>query len=61
MRVSTTPRFNRAIKKILPAEKKALDIAVKAIISAPFAGDVKKGDLLAIVVEFDGNGRLGTD
>ena len=50
MRVSTTPRFDRAIKKISSAEKRALDSAVKAIISEPFAGVMKKGDLLGVQV-----------
>ena len=50
MRVLTTPRFDRAIKKISPAEKKVLDSAVKVIISKPFAGEMKKGDLLGVQV-----------
>ncbi|MBP7943261.1 MAG: type II toxin-antitoxin system RelE/ParE family toxin [Polynucleobacter sp.] len=50
MRVSTTPRFDRAIKKISPAEKKTLDSAVKQIISEPFIGEMKKGDLLGVQV-----------
>ncbi|OYY17707.1 MAG: addiction module toxin RelE [Polynucleobacter sp. 24-46-87] len=50
MRVLTTPRFDRAIKKISPAEKKALDSAVKDITSKPFVGDMKKGDLLGVQV-----------
>jgi hypothetical protein len=50
MRISTTPRFDRAIKKISPAEKKTLDSAVKAIISEPFVGDMMKGDLLGVQV-----------
>jgi mRNA-degrading endonuclease RelE of RelBE toxin-antitoxin system len=50
MRVSTTPRFDRAIKKISPDEKKSLDSAVKAIISEPFASEMKKGDLLGAQV-----------
>jgi hypothetical protein len=50
MRVSTTPRFDRAIKKITPAEKKALDSAVKEIMSEPFSGEMKRGDLLGVQV-----------
>ena len=50
MRVLTTPRFDRATKKISPAEKKTLDSAVKEIISEPFAGEKKKGDLLGVQV-----------
>jgi mRNA-degrading endonuclease YafQ of YafQ-DinJ toxin-antitoxin module len=50
MIVSTTPRFDRAIKKISPAEKKTLDRAVKSIIAEPFKGEMKKGDLSGIQV-----------
>ena len=50
MIVSTTPRFDRAIKKITPAEKKTLDAAVKSIIAEPFKGEAKKGDLSGIQV-----------
>ena len=50
MIVSTTPRFDRAIKKISPAEKKILDGVVKSIISDPFKGEMKKGDLSGIQV-----------
>lgn len=50
MIVSTTPRFDRSIKKISPAEKKSLDSAVKSIIANPFKGEMKKGDLSGIQV-----------
>jgi len=50
MIVSTTPRFDRAIKKITPAEKRTLDVAVKSIIAQPFKGEAKKGDLSGIQV-----------
>lgn len=50
MIVSTTPRFDRAIKKITPAEKKSLDAAVKIIMAEPFKGEAKKGDLSGIQV-----------
>ena len=50
MIVSTTPRFDRAIKKISLAEKKTLDRAVKSIIAEPFKGEMKKGDLSGIQV-----------
>lgn len=50
MIVSTTPRFDRAIKKISPAEKKNLDGAVKSIMVEPFKGEAKKGDLSGIQV-----------
>ena len=41
----TTPRFDRAIKKILSAEKNALDLAVKTVIANPLIGNMKTGDL----------------
>jgi mRNA-degrading endonuclease YafQ of YafQ-DinJ toxin-antitoxin module len=50
MIVSTTPRFDRAIKKISPTEKKTLDGAIKSIIAEPFKGEAKKGDLSGIQV-----------
>ena len=50
MIVFTTPRFDRAIKKISPAEKKTLDSAVKSVIAQPFKGEAKKGDLSGIQV-----------
>ena len=50
MIVSTTPRFDRAIKKISSAEKKILDSAVKSIISDPLKGEMKRGDLSGIQV-----------
>jgi mRNA-degrading endonuclease YafQ of YafQ-DinJ toxin-antitoxin module len=50
MIVSTTPPFDRSIKKISPAEKKTLDSAVKSIIADPFKGEMKKGDLSGIQV-----------
>jgi mRNA-degrading endonuclease YafQ of YafQ-DinJ toxin-antitoxin module len=50
MIVSTTPRFDRAIKKLLPTEKKALDLAVKDIVSNPSKGEMKKGDLAGVQV-----------
>jgi mRNA-degrading endonuclease YafQ of YafQ-DinJ toxin-antitoxin module len=50
MIVFTTPRLDRAIKKISPAEKKTLDSAVKSVIAQPFKGEAKKGDLSGIQV-----------
>ena len=46
----TTPRFDRAIKKILPVEKKALDLAVKTVIANPLIGEMKTGNLSGIQV-----------
>ncbi len=50
MNVLTTPRFDRAIKKISLAEKQALDSAVKAIVSESALGEMKKGDLTGVQV-----------
>ena len=50
MIVSTTPRFDRAIKKLSSTEKKVLDGAVRSIISNPSKGEMKKGDLSGIQV-----------
>lgn len=50
MMVLTTPRFDRASKKISTAEKKALDSAVRGIVAEPFKGEAKKGDLSGIQV-----------
>lgn len=50
MIVSTTPRFDRAIKKLSSSEKKVLDGAVKSIITDPSKGEMKKGDLSGIQV-----------
>ena len=50
MIASTTPRFDRAIKKISSTEKKILDGAVKSIVSDPLKGEMKKGDLSGIQV-----------
>ena len=50
MIVFTTPRFDRAIKKISPAEKKTLDATVKSIVADPSQGEMKKGDLMGIQV-----------
>jgi len=45
MIVLTTPRFDRAIKKISPPEKKAIDQVIREIVSNPQKGEMKKGDL----------------
>jgi hypothetical protein len=50
MIVLATPRFDRAIKKILPAEKRALDAAVKVLTADPAQGVMKKGDLSGVQV-----------
>jgi len=50
MRILTTPRFERAIKRLYPLEKKALDKAVNLIASKPDLGEMKKGDLAGVRV-----------
>jgi mRNA-degrading endonuclease RelE of RelBE toxin-antitoxin system len=50
MRVFTTPRFDRSVKKLHAQEKRALDEAVKAVIADTDAGELKKGDLAGLRV-----------
>jgi len=50
MKILTTPRFDRTIKKLHSQEKKSLDDAVRALISNPQAGESKKGDLSGVYV-----------
>jgi mRNA-degrading endonuclease RelE of RelBE toxin-antitoxin system len=50
MRVLTTPRFDRSVKKLRELEKKALDEAVKTVITNADIGELKKGDLAGLRV-----------
>ena len=50
MRVLTTPRFDRSVKKLKESEKKALDEAVKTVIADADLGELKKGDLAGVRV-----------
>lgn len=50
MKILVTPRFARDIKGLHPAEKKALDEQVRAIVAQPESGDMKKGDLAGVRV-----------
>lgn len=43
--VLQTPSFKKAVKKLKPDQKKALDQAVKALLETPTLGEQKKGDL----------------
>ena len=45
MIVLTTPRFDRAVKKISPPEKKAIDQVIREIVGNPQKGEMKIGDL----------------
>jgi len=42
--------FSRRVKKLHPAEKQALDMAIKEIIKNPDIGDLKVGDLAGVQV-----------
>jgi hypothetical protein len=48
MIVLSTPRFDRAIKKISPPEKKAVDQVIREIVGNPLKGEMKKGDLAGV-------------
>jgi len=50
MQILVTPSLERAIKKLHPNQKKALDKAVTAIATDPELGDEKLGDLDGIYV-----------
>lgn len=50
MKVKTTPRFDRCIKKLLANEKASLNDAVRVLLSQPMAGVAKKGDLQGVLV-----------
>ena len=50
MIVKQTSIFKRRVKKMHSTEKKALDKAVKEIISDPSSGEMKTGDLSGIQV-----------
>jgi mRNA-degrading endonuclease RelE of RelBE toxin-antitoxin system len=50
MQIHVTPSFERALKKLHPNQKKALDKAVTAIAADPELGDEKLGDLDGIYV-----------
>lgn len=50
MKVLTTPRFERPVKKLRAQEKRALNNAIKAVIADTDAGELKKGDLAGVRV-----------
>jgi mRNA-degrading endonuclease RelE of RelBE toxin-antitoxin system len=43
--VLQTPTFKKVVKKLNTRQKKALDIAVKALVEEPALGERKKGNL----------------
>lgn len=50
MIIRQTSTFKRRIKKMHKNEKKVLDEAIKTIITDPFVGDMKTGDLADVQV-----------
>jgi mRNA interferase RelE/StbE len=50
MRVLTTPRFDRSIKKLHAQDKSTLDDAVRAVIANTDIGELKRGDLAGVRV-----------
>ena len=50
MRVLTTPRFDRSVKKLHAEEKRTLDDAVRAVIADTDISEIKKGDLAGVRV-----------
>ncbi len=50
MRIEQSNAFARRVKKLHATEKKALDKAIKAIVSTPSVGKMKVGDLASVQV-----------
>ena len=50
MKLIALPRFVRAMKRLHPSEKLALDEAVRTIVANPLVGEMKKGDLAGVRV-----------
>lgn len=50
MRLLVTPTFKRVVKKLHPAQKVALDEAVRVIAAKPEVGEAKLGDLAGVQV-----------
>ncbi|MFA6700077.1 MAG: type II toxin-antitoxin system RelE/ParE family toxin [Thiomicrospira sp.] len=50
MQVKQTRCFQKAVKKLHPNQKQALDTAIKQLIQAPDLGELKKGDLAEVRV-----------
>ncbi|HCM28723.1 MAG: addiction module toxin RelE [Treponema sp. GWB1_62_6] len=50
MTILQTPTFARAVKRLHPNQKADLDAAVRLLLEAPEAGELKKGDLAGIRV-----------
>lgn len=57
--VLQTPTFKKAVKKLKPNQKKDLDAAIKELMTDPFIGEQKKGDLAFLrVYKFKMNRQL---
>ncbi|MDQ6965349.1 MAG: type II toxin-antitoxin system RelE/ParE family toxin [Mariprofundaceae bacterium] len=50
MNIVQTHSFKRAVKKLYPNQKQALDDAVRSIMQQPETGNLKKGDLAGVRV-----------
>lgn len=50
MKLSQTPTFSRAVKKLHPNQKKALDKALRLLSESPTKGEPKVGDLAGIFI-----------
>ena len=50
MKLSQTPTFARAIKKLHPNQKRALDKALRLLSESPTKGDPKVGDLAGVYI-----------
>ena len=49
-RVSATPTFEKAVKKLHPKDKKTVEIAIRAVVAQPDMGSAKKGALTSVYV-----------
>jgi mRNA-degrading endonuclease RelE of RelBE toxin-antitoxin system len=57
--VLQTPTFKKAVKKLKANQKKALDDAIRLLVSTPELGEQKKGDLAFLrVYKFKMNNQL---
>lgn len=50
LKITATPIFSKAVKKLHAKDKESVDDAVRAIAANPTIGEAKKGDLLGIRV-----------
>jgi len=50
MKITQSPSFGRAVKKLHPNQKKSLDKAVTIIAKDPAVGELKVGDLAGIAI-----------